>query len=109
MPLAIDEFQRVDRVADGAQGFDQAHALGHVPAGAEEVHHVAFGAQAGLALDHQRIEAVALELDGEREPGDAAAGNEDAFAVHDRFLRSAARLGLRTSRRNRSAGATSRA
>jgi hypothetical protein len=73
-----DEFERVDRIAEIVQALEQAHALRDVPAAAEEVHHVAFAAQCRLALDHQRIEAVPLELDGEGEAGDAAAGDEDA-------------------------------
>ena len=75
----VDEFKLVDRVADRAQGRDQSHAVGDVPAGAEEIHHVAFGAQARLALDHQRRKAAALKLDGEREPGNAGAGNKNAL------------------------------
>jgi len=60
----------------------KAHAFGHVPAGAEEIYHVAFAPKAALSLDQQRIEAGLRKLDGESQPGDAAAGNEDAFAVH---------------------------
>jgi len=79
---AVDEFEGVDGVADVPQGLREAHAFGHVPASAEEIHHVAFAAQARLALDYQRIETVALELDGERQPRNATTGNEDAFGVH---------------------------
>jgi hypothetical protein len=78
----IHEFERVDRVAHGAQLAGKAHAFGHVPAGAEEIHHVAFAPKAALTLNQQRIEAGLLELNSEGQPGDAAAGNEDAFAVH---------------------------
>jgi hypothetical protein len=34
--VAVDEFQGIDRVADRAKLVDKAHALGHVPAGAEK-------------------------------------------------------------------------
>src|SRR6185312_12464482 len=74
----VDEFKFVDRIADRAQSRDQTHAVGYVPAAAEEIHHVAFGAQTRLALDHQRRKAAALELEGEREPGDAGSGNKNA-------------------------------
>jgi len=77
----IHEFKRVDRVVHGTQLAGKAHAFGHVPAGAEEIHHVVFAPKAALTLDQQRIEAGLLELDGEGQPGDTAVGNEDAFAV----------------------------
>ena len=77
-----DEVERLDRIAHRAQVIDETHALGDVPAGAEEVHHVAFGAQARLALDHQRREAVTLEFDGKRQARNTAAGDEDAGRAH---------------------------
>jgi hypothetical protein len=59
---------------------------------------MSFALKAALALDQQRIEAALLELNGEREASDAAAGNEDAFAVYAGRLVSR-RLNLRGVRR----------
>jgi hypothetical protein len=66
---------------------DQPHAFGDVPARAEEVHHVAFGAQALVALDHEEIMAVVFQQDGQCEPGDACPRDQDlAVDGHARFL-----------------------
>ena len=85
--LRVDELQGVDRVANGAQFVDETHALGDVPAGAEEIHHVAVGRQCRLALDHQRLEPLLLQQNGECEPGDAAAGDEYVASIHARRVR----------------------
>ena len=82
LSLPVGEFKIVDRVAHGAQCLNQADAAGDVPVRAEEIHHIAFGAQARLALDYHRFEAAPLELDGEGQSGDAGPGNQNAFAIH---------------------------
>jgi hypothetical protein len=65
LAVVIDEFDSLDRVAHRADVAGQAHTLGHIPAGAEEIHHVAFGAQGRVALDHVRLPAVPAQEHGE--------------------------------------------
>ncbi len=83
MPLTVDELQPVDRVMDGAKLRHEFHALGHVPARAEEIHHVALGPDRTVALDHERRATLLFQPNGEGEPGDARARDQDgAVELH---------------------------
>ncbi|UUT34434.1 hypothetical protein L2X98_27965 [Microbacterium elymi] len=59
----------------------QAHPLGHLTTGAAQVDRLPAGPGRARALDHGGADALADELQGESEAGDAAARDEDADAA----------------------------
>jgi hypothetical protein len=76
-PRVIDVFHRVDRVSDRPQGAGEVHSLCDIPAGPEEIHHVPLRGRRCLALDDQGMPSSFFQEDGQCQPRDAAAVDQD--------------------------------
>ena len=78
LAVRVHELQLVDWIAQGTELIRQTQTFGDVPAGAEEVHHIAVRGQRGAPLDDDGILSVFLETNGECQSGNPSAGNQNS-------------------------------
>ena len=83
---SVDIIQLSDVVGELAKTWQQAHGLGGVEAGSEEVDHVPFAAEAVGSLNQLHVPAHAIQQAGEGQACDAGAADQ---GTHGKMIRTA--------------------
>jgi hypothetical protein len=87
---SVDIIQLSDVVGEIAKPWQQAHGLGGVEAGSEEVDHVPFAAETVCPFNQMHVPGHAIQQAGEGQAGDAGAADQGTHGQDDKDAEAAA-------------------